>query len=168
MGRYTINLKVENLYNQLLQWSKKLENNLVDAVDETIKIIWDDVVENAPVRSGVYVSSIKITSPEIENEIIKAKVFSDLLVGGDNPKWAKVPLSALLEWGTGIVGQNSNTYPHGYGYRLTPWCYYDQYLHIFVTTTGMIARPHFYPALVNNRETFINEIRKRVEKSWMK
>jgi hypothetical protein len=168
MDRYSIIVKIENLYNKLLQWSEKLEDSLVDAVDETIKKVWGDVVETAPIRSGVYVSSIKISSPEIEKETIKAKVFSDLLVGGDNPKWAKVPLSALLEWGTGIVGKNSNTYPHGYGYRLTPWCYYDQYLHMFVTTTGMLARPHFYPSLINNKETFIDEIRKRVEKSWMK
>lgn len=148
----------------LLKWSKNLEKNLIEAVENTAKTIQEDVVENAPSKNGEYTSSIKVGETEVKNNKIRTSVFSDLLVGGSNPKWAKVPLAAFLEWGTGIKGASSNTYPHGYGYRLTPWCYYDEYLHQWITTDGIIARPHFYPALSKNKSTFLEEIRKAVKK----
>lgn len=155
---------IDSLNVSLDNWSKKLQGKLINAQQNTAKKIWEDTISMAPVRSGVYISSIQVGETEVTKNKIRTSVFSDLLVGGDNPKWAKVPLGALLEWGTGIEGSSSNTYPHGYGYRLTPWCYYDEYLHMFVTTTGMIARPHFQPALLKNKQVYIEEIRKAVKK----
>ncbi len=155
--------KIAELSKTLWGWSKKLESKLIEAQKETAKAVYDDVVLSAPARSGVYKSSIKIGETEVDNTSIKTSIFTDLLVGGDNPKWANVPLGALLEWGTGIQGASTNTYPHGYGYRLTPWTYYDKYLHMFVTTDGMIARPHFLPSLMKNRISYLNNIRKAVK-----
>ena len=151
---------IDKLSKTIFKWSEGLEIKLIDAQQKTAKKICEDVVSLAPTRSGVYVSSIQVGDTESSNGIIRTSIFSDLLVGGDNPKWANVPLGALLEWGTGIKGASSNTYPHGYGYRLTPWCYYDEYLHMFVTTDGMMARPHFQPSLLKNRQFYLKEIRK--------
>ncbi len=155
---------IDKLSASVSTWGKKLEKELVEAQRDTAKKIWEDIINTAPTRSGVYISSIKIGETEVKDGLIRTSVFSDLLVGGPNPKWAKVPLGALIEWGTGIEGANTNNYPHGYGYRLTPWCYYDEYYHMFVTTTGMIARPHFQPALLKNKETYIENLRKAVKK----
>lgn len=154
---------IGELNKSLSKWSKNLEKKLIEAQQNTAKKIWEDVVALSPVSSGVYISSIQVGKAEVTDNKISTSVFSDLLVGGSNPKWAKVPLGALIEWGTGIKGASSNSYPHGYGYRLTPWCYYDEYLHMFVTTDGMIARPHFHPSLQKNKQTYLEEIRKAVK-----
>lgn len=155
---------IDRLSEELNVWTKKLEQKLIKAQQDTAKQVFNDVLNNTPIRTGVYATSIKIGETEVKDGTITTSVFSDLLVGGPNPKWAKVPLGALIEWGTGIEGSNTNTYPHGYGYRLTPWCYYDEYYHMYVTTTGMIARPHFQPALLKNKEVYIENIRKAVKK----
>lgn len=154
---------IDSLNKTIFKWSGVLESKLINVQQKTAKKIWEDIVSSAPTRSGVYISSIKVGNVEKSNGTIKTSIFSDLLVGGDNPKWAKVPLGALLEWGTGIKGATSNTYSHGYGYRLTPWCYYDEYLHMFVTTDGMIARPHFHPSLLKNKQFYLKEIRKAIK-----
>lgn len=155
---------IDKLSEELNVWTKKLEQKLIKAQQDTAKQVFNDVLNNTPIRTGVYATSIKIGETEVNDGTITTSVFSDLLVGGPNPKWAKVPLGALIEWGTGIEGSNTNTYPHGYGYRLTPWCYYDEYYHMYVTTTGMIARPHFQPALLKNKEVYIENLRKAVKK----
>ena len=150
---------VGKLSEYLTNWSEELERKLIKAQEETAEKIWGQVVETAPVRSGTYITSIKKSDTKVEKNKITTEVYTDLLVGGDNPKWSKVPLGCLLEWGTGIKGQGSNSYPHGYGYRQTPWCYYDEYLHQWVTTDGMIARPHFQPALEMNKEEYLKRIK---------
>ena len=152
---------IDEINKYLTAWTKKLkEEKLIKAQRNTAKKVWEDVVSSAPLRSGAYVSSIQIGETVVTKDLISTAIFTDLLVGGDNPRWSRVPLGALLEWGTGIEGFATNTYPHGYGYRLTPWCYYDKYLHMYVTTTGMIARPHFLPSLQKNKQLYKDEIRK--------
>lgn len=155
--------KIGELSKSLSKWSEDLGKRLIVAQQNTAKKMHGDIVSEAPTRSGKYVSTIQIGETVVSKDKISTAVFSDLLVGGDNPKWAKVPLAALLEWGTGIMGSTTNKYPHGYSYRLTPWCYYDNYLHMFVTTRGMIARPHFHPSLQKNKKVYKEEIRKAVK-----
>ena len=144
-------------------WGEKTIQKLAQAQAKVAKNIQDDVKAGAPIRSGAYQSSIKVSETKINNGVITTEVYSDLLVGGTNPKWAKVPLGCLLEWGTGIKGLSSNTFPHGYGYRLTPWTYYDEYLHMFVTTDGMVARQHFHTALMKNKPNYKRMIRKAMK-----
>lgn len=105
--------------------------------------LWEEVVERAPLRTGNYLASIQLGETIVEDGVISTEVSSDL-----NSGWNNVPLGALLEFGTGTEGMETNVYNHGKSYRLTPWVYFDEYLDRFVTTSGMIARPHFYPALM--------------------
>lgn len=164
MDRCRVTMRsIGKLSQRVAKWEKDLEKRLIAAQQNTAQKIWEDTVSQAPTRSGTYISSIQVSDTKVENGTITTSIFSDLLVGGDDPKWSKVPLGALLEWGTGIKGASTNKYPHGYGYRLTPWCYYDKYLHMFVTTDGMIARPHFYPSLIQNKKMYKEEIRKAVK-----
>ena len=138
---------------------KRVIPKLIKATQETIEQIHSDVKANAPIRSGVYASSIKYKTATFKDNVISAEVYSDLLVGGDNPKWANLPLACFIEWGTGIVGANSNTFNHGFPYTMNSWTYYDKYLHKFIKTKGQIARPHFYPALQNNVGFFKSKIK---------
>lgn len=156
---------ISKLSIEISKYSKKLINNLKEAQKETAITIHKDIIAMAPINTGRYVSSIQVSEQKTDNNNFSIKIFSDLPVGGIDPKWKNVPLAALLEWGTGIVGATSNKYPHGYPYRMTPWCYYSEDLNAFITTNGMIARPHFYPSLQKNKQLYIENIRKAVKNS---
>ncbi len=155
---------INQLSEYLFKWGKIVEENVVKAHQETAKKICEDVKSIAPVRSGRYVSSIKVGETTVKDGVYNTIIYTDLPVGGNNPRWMYVPLGALIEWGTGIKGATTNTYPHGYDYRLTPWTYYDKYLHDYVETDGMIARPHFTPALFGNRKFYMDKLREAIRK----
>ena len=131
---------------------------VTEAQRETAQNICEEVIENAPIRSGRYISSIEIGETEVKNDSIMTSIFTEL--SANWPKHPSVPLAALLEWGTGPIGQGSNNCQHGYPYRQTQWTYFDTYLAHFVTTYGQTAKPHFLPALYSNRQTYIDNIRK--------
>jgi hypothetical protein len=147
------------LTNKLEQKLEKLK----EAQRETAKVILEDTVNNAP-QSANYTSSIKLSDTEFKSDVIKTSVFSDLLVGGDIPKWQNVPLAAFMEWGTGPLGESSNDYPHGYPYTTdAPWNFIAQMQYETTGTWGMEARPHFYPALQKNIALYKENIRKALK-----
>ena len=76
------------LTNKLEQKLDKLK----EAQRETAKQIWEDTVNNAPLSDGGYISSIQLSDTEFKSGVIKTSVFSDLLVGGDIPKWQNVQI----------------------------------------------------------------------------
>lgn len=129
---------------ELKNYAKSLDDKLEKIVNETLDYTYKELVNAMPVSSGAYLNNTDIDYAKRENGIIKGRVYNNVMTAKSG-KWAKVPLACLLEWGTGTVGEASNTYPHSYGYRQTPWSYYDEYLHMWVTTKGMVARPHWYP-----------------------
>ena len=138
---------------------EKLEK-LKQAQRDTAKVIWEDTVNEAPLNTGSYISSIKLGDTEVKEDIIKTSVFSDLTVW-----WQKIgrniPLACFLEWGTGPLGESTNTSPHGYPYTTDkPWNY-EAWAQFFATGTwGMSARPHFYPALQKNVSLYKDNLRK--------
>ena len=140
--------------------NEKVEK-LKEAQRETAKKLWEEVVQNAPLKAGGYVSSIKISDTELSKNVIKTSVYSDLLVGGDIPKWQNVPVAAFLEWGTGPLGESTNTYQHGYPYTTkAPWNFLAALQYEQTGTWGMAARPHFYPALQNNIALYKDNVKK--------
>lgn len=157
-------ISLDELGAEIKKWGVLVKDGAIKAQQETALQIQKDVKKLAPVRTGQYASSIKVSETVEHHGEFRTQIYTDLLVGGENPKWANIPLGCLLEWGTGIQGLHTNTYPHGYGYRLTPWCYYDEYLHMFVTTDGMIARPHFLPALDKNKSYYLKKIKEHIGK----
>ena len=155
---------IKELSVDLFKALQNKQKDLIEAQRNTAKKIWEDIIDDAPVRSGEYVSSIQISDTIVTKDKISTSIYSDLKVGGDNPKWANVPLACLLEWGTGIQGAITNAFNHGYKYRLTPWTYYDEYLHMYVTTDGMVARPHFLPSINKNKEYYLEQIKEAMKK----
>lgn len=137
---------------------EKLEK-LKQAQRETAKQIMEDTINNAP-NEGNYKSTIKLSDTEEKENIIKTSVFSDFTVW-----WEKIgrniPLACFLEWGTGPLGESTNTFPHGYPYTTDkPWNY-EAWAQFFDTGTwGMEARPHFYPALQKNVSLYKDNLRK--------
>src|SRR5574344_1801563 len=98
------------LTNKLEQKLEKLK----EAQRDTAKVIWEDTVNNAPMSNGGYISSIQLSDTEFKSDVIKTSVFSDLLVGGTIPKWQNVPLAAFMVWGTGPLGEDTNSKHHRY------------------------------------------------------
>ena len=148
------------LTNKLEQKLEKLKQ----AQRDTAKVIWEDTVNNAPTNSGGYISSIQLSDTEFKSDVLKTSVFSDLLVGGTIPKWQNVPLAAIMEWGTGPLGESSNDYPHGYPYTTdAPWNHIAQLQYELTGTWGREAKPHFYPALQKNIALYKENIRKALK-----
>lgn len=139
---------------------EKIEK-LKEAQRETAKKIWEDVVNSAPTTSGAYISSIQLSETEQNKNVITTSVYSDLPVGGDIPKWQRVPIAAFLEWGTGPLGESTNTYNHGYPYTTeAPWNFIAQMQYDQTGTWGMVAKPHFFPSLQNNVALYKENIKR--------
>lgn len=117
-----------------------------------------DIQSLAPEDTGAYKASIKISPVEHDHSTHKIKVYTNL-----NSGWKNVPLGCLLEWGTGVKGESTNTYDHGYPYRQTPWVYYNERYGRWIFTHGNIARPHFIPGLYNNESYFEKVIREGIK-----
>ena len=148
------------LTNKLDQKLEKLKQ----AQRDTAKVIWEDTVSNAPLNESGYISSIQVSDTKEEKDVIKTSIYSDLLVGGDIPKWQNVPIAAFLEWGTGPLGESTNDYPHGYPYTTdAPWNFIAEMQYLQTGTWGMQARPHFYPALQKNIALYKDNLRKALK-----
>ncbi len=148
------------LTNKLDQKLEKLKQ----AQRDTAKVIWEDTVNKAPMEEANYISSIQLSDTEVKGDVIKTSVYSDLLVGGDIPKWQNVPVAAFLEWGTGPLGETTNDYQHGYPYTTDePWNFIAQMQYEQTGTWGMMARPHFYPALQKNIALYKDNLRKALK-----
>lgn len=107
-----------------------------------------------------YRDSLK-TNTEVNGNEITIKVFSDLVVA-DGSKWDGVPIGAFLEWGTGPMGESSNTYPHGYPYTTDgPWDYHSTQQYIQTGEWGITARPHLYPTLQLYKSKIIKELERK-------
>lgn len=133
----------------------ELENEIIPKLivkqQEAAIEVKNDIVSSSPVKTGQYMNSIKVSETEYKNDVIKTDIYSDLKIGGDNPKWAKVPLANLINWGTGPLGEKTNIYPHKYSYTTDePWNFIALLQYINTGTWGMRANPHFYLSLQKN------------------
>ena len=157
-GTYTI----AEYDKRFIVLGNNLRARIADAQHRFAEMICEEVRENAPVDTGQYQNSIVVSPTGWQGNTCITRVYSDLLVGGDNEKWAKVPLGVFLEYGTGLKGEATNTQEHGFPYRQTAWTYYNERYDQWITTTGMIARPHFLPPMLLHRKEYTREMRRAV------
>lgn len=160
-------------------WLEKLSSNMEkeceEAMERTIEEQKQKCLSNMEMPTEArnmsqfvaYSQSYK-TSVEKEGDTIKGTLYSDLLVGGDDPKWKDVPVGAFLEWGTGELGFNTNSYPHGYDYTLEIWDRHTWLQQMQTGTFGIRARPHLIPSFNEIKPVFKENIRKAVKTAWMK
>jgi hypothetical protein len=141
-----------------------LSKHISDATVERILIkagtkVKDDIISLAPIDTGTYRSSINLSEVSHNGTKHRIKIYTNLDSG-----WRGIPLGCLLEWGTGIKGEQSNSYSHGYPYRQTPWVYFNEKYGRWVVTRGNIAQPHFIPGLFNNTTYFKKCIKEEISK----
>lgn len=151
---------------------KEMENVIIKRLEEKLEKVkqvqedvtsdmFRDTLEGAPPIRGDYIPSISKQGIEEKDGVLTSSVFSNLKVGGNIPKWVDVPLAAFAEWGTGPMGEDTNTYPHGYPYTTNrPWNAVADLQFREIGTWGTIARPHFYPALQKAIPKFKEGIKK--------
>ena len=159
------------------QCIEKLKLKIKTAQDHSTDEMYMDAIERIEIPTEArnitqfiqYQNSLEKSETVFDEHEFKSKVYSDLLVGGDNPKWENVPVGAFLEWGTGPLGESTNNYPHGYDYTTdAPWDEHTAIQWGQLGTWGITARPHLYPALVAIKGIHIENIKEAIEESWMK
>ena len=161
------------------KWLDKLVKNTEEECIEMMRKAVEDQKQNAVNRIEIpdearntyqfieYRDSID-SKLEVDGDSIIGTVYSDLLVGGDDPKWADVPVGMFLECGTGELGMSTNNYPHGYDYTLHVWDRHTWLQQLQTGTFGIRARPHMIPAFNEQcakMEDLIDEARTN---AWMK
>lgn len=154
----------------------RLKTNLIEAQDHATETMYEDAIDRIDIPAEArniqqfidYYSSIKRSETKLEDDRITSSVYSDLVVGG-NSKWAHVPIGAFLEWGTGPLGEGTNDFPHGYPYTTeAPWDLHTEVQFKNTNTWGIAARPHMYPALVNAKGYFIENVKEAIDSAWKK
>lgn len=149
---------IAKLSAYLDKFTNKVIENVAKTQRETAKTIWEDVVKNAPVDTGGYVSSIEVSPTVKEGNTIRTEIYTNATVS--TLSGATYNLGYLLENGTSphlIEPVNSNV------------------LHFVVNGEdvfakrvnhpGTVAQPHFQPALDKNVSTYLENIDRAVKEA---
>lgn len=165
--------KLERLEIDFDNFSKKLIQNLMKAESDTAQSIWNDVILNAPVDTGEYVSSISVDEPVYKDSTIKTVIGSDLKTEDG------YFLGRMLENGTGIyaleehIGKTKTFIESGYRYWYLPVEKAKKTLGKSITLYGkeyyvmhaQPAKPHFTPAYNSNVRLRRENISKAIKES---
>ena len=166
---------ISQLSGEYSKFIESLKLKLVSAQQHATEFMHDDAIDRIEIPPEArntyqfvqYANSIQVKDAELSGNEIKSSVFSDLLVGGDDPKWQDVPVGAFLEWGTGRLGEESNLYEHGYDYTtIEPWDMHTRLQYQQTGSWGIIARPHLYPAFLHAHNVFEANVMEAVEEAW--
>lgn len=138
---------------------QKVEANLEIANRKTAESIWEDIVENAPVRSGEYVSSIQISATEKNENEYKTFIGSDLVVGPAKSTGKTYNLGYLLETGT-----DPHAIPNAFNWGVIFGTDSVQYKMTLDPNwhPGTVAQPHYNPALLKNMEVHRKNIKEAI------
>lgn len=145
---------------KLLQ--KKIVQNLKVANRKTAESIWEDIIENAPLNTGEYLSSIRIEDTRDEDGKYKTFIGSDLTVGPAKSTGKSYNLGYLLETGTDPHAiPNAFDWGRIYGYDSV------QYKRTQEPNwhPGTVAQPHYSPALLKNMETHRKNVKEAIRVS---
>ena len=166
---------ISQLDKSFSDFISRLRMNIVEAQEHATDFMLDEAKDRIEIPEEArntyqfieYSNSLKTKKAQIEKDAVVSSVYSDLLVGGDDPKWADVPVGAFLEWGTGPLGENTNSYDHGYDYTtLAPWDRHTWLQQLQTGTWGIMARPHLYPALIFSEKILEENIKEAIKEAW--
>ena len=144
---------ISQLSVDLERASKKVIGNLIQAQQDTAQDIWNEVVSTAPMKTGEFITSIKIEPTTFKNNEIKTFIGSDLTVTSLEGK--SYNLGQLLETGTRphkIVAINSRVLTDG-----------ENFFGKEVNHPGTRAYNFYRNALNNNKTNYKNRIKQAVK-----
>ena len=151
--------RIEQFNKDIRKYSNRVKKRVIVAQQEACQKIAKDIRRGAPVRTGAYRDSIKVSETyELRGRVI-TRIYSTMTLGGDNPTWQKYPLARIIENGTKphyITPRN----PEGIlrwedenGVHYAKWVWHP----------GTIANPHWQRALLWNRDYYRKKINKAIK-----
>ena len=149
---------ISKLSAYLDKFTKQVIENVTKAQQETAQKVWEDVVNNAPMDTGNYVSSIQVSPTEKKGNTIRTEIYTDATVSTLGGKTYN--LGYLLENGTSphlIEPVNAKMLHFIIGGQ-----------DIFakrVNHPGTVAQPHFKPALEKNESLYKENIARAVKEA---
>ena len=150
---------IESLSIDLKEFSDKVINKLIDAQRRTAEQIQKDTYDGAPVDTGKYRESIKVSETKYDGNNIKTSIYTDAVVTTSNG--TSYNLGRLLEEGTmpHIIQPVNAPYLVFKGrdgkWVRTKW----------VSHPGMLSQPHFIPALNKNVALYKSNIDKAIKEA---
>ena len=164
--------KLASLSKDLFVFSDRMINRLIEAQRNTAQKICNDVKSLAPVNTGEYISSIKVSDTRVNNGVIRTSIYTDLTSEMD----PSIVIGRMIEHGTGIyalephIGHTKTFIQSGYRYWYVPATSVKRAIGQLINIKGtefyiakpQRARPHFLPALQSNKAYYKAQIRKAV------
>ena len=90
---------IDRLSVDILNFGNRAVDNIVKAQRDTAETIWEDVIANAPYKTGEYISSIKVGDTTQSGYTINTTVYTDATVIA-KASGKSYNLGQLLEEGT--------------------------------------------------------------------
>lgn len=139
---------------------KDLIPKLEEAQKETAKQIEEDVKLSAPVGTGKYKNSINVKDTETDDNSIKTRITSNLIVGPAKSTGKSYLLGALLENGT-----SNHAIPNAFNWGVIFGYDSPQYKMTLDPNwhPGFVAMPHWIPALSKNEKLYLENIGKALD-----
>ena len=151
--------RIEQFNKDIRKYSNRVKKRVIVAQQEACQKITKDIRRGAPVRTGAYRDSIKVSETYVLRGRVITRIYSTMTLGGDNPTWQKYPLARIIENGTKphyITPRN----PEGVlrwedenGVHYAKWVWHP----------GTIANPHWQRALLWNRDYYRKKINKAIK-----
>jgi len=149
-----------SLADKLNKWANNIDKKVEDGLNKSAQQIWEDIIANAPIGTGNYISSIQIYPIEKTNDKMSIFIGSGLLVGPtkkarNNGNYYN--LGYLLEHGT----KPHNIFPVDSEYLV--FTIDDKKIFTkHVWHPGTIAQPHYSLALEKNKKL----IKDNIDLTW--
>lgn len=152
--------RIAQFNRDIRKMSNRVIKRVMEAQQTACQKICEDIKRGAPVDTGAYRDSIKVSKTYINQGKIITRIYSNMVLGGDNPTWQNFPLAKIIEHGTKphwITPRN----PEG----VLRW-EDDDGVHFakYVWHPGTIANPHWSNAIVRNNDYYKRQIRKAIGK----
>lgn len=149
--------KIQGL-DRLIKKLSKLGGNVDEVLFKSLQkqgeLVKGDAKDLCPVDTGDLIQSIKRSTKRY-----KGKIVSKIYTNSDH--------AAYVEFGTGQVGQNTpvaNKYPGNLAYKQDKWLANIPDVGLRYVA-GQPAQPYLYPALKNNKERIVENIKEDVKKA---
>lgn len=151
---------IDRLSVDILNFGNRSIDNIVKAQKDTAEVIWEDIIANAPYKTGEYVSSIKIGETTNDGNKITTSVYTDATVTA-KASGNTYNLGQLLEEGT----SPHDIYPVDSSVLSWIDSNGERRFATYVHHPGTVSQPHFLPALNKNRALYMENIRKAVKEA---
>ena len=150
---------ISKLSQDISKWTGKIDLKVIQAVEDTAKDVYIDIMQLAPENTGKYKESIYIDSTKLEKNKVSVSIKTDMVVSTKSTG-KQYNLGRLLEEGTvphlirPVEASTLHFYIDG-----------EEVFTKLVHHPGTIEQPHFIPALMKNKRNFKRKLKLAVKEA---